>query len=856
MRKAPTRLRLFNFSLRSVMLYCCLLASSVILTTCSKIEKEMKVSTGQADDILETTASVSGSIIDVGEGATQHGHCYGTTTGVTVAGSKTQLGKPVATGTFSSQLTGLLPNTQYYSKAYITDGKLIVYGEEISFTTNPEIFIPTVVTEQVTNITNNSATGGGTVTADGGAEVTARGIAYGTTQNPTISGSTVAAGTGTGEFTAEMSGLTPATPYYVRAYATNSAGTAYGDEVTFPTDLDISVPTVTTDATPMGVSTTSISILSEVLTTGGAAVTERGIFFGSSAEPESTGTKRQMGSGLGQYTITVDGLTPSTTYYYVAYAINSAGNGYGEQRQTTTLADPVPPSVTTATPANINHNSATVGGEVTIQGDSEVFERGVFYGTSAMPQNTGTKHTIGAGMGTFSGTLSGLQAGTKYYVIAFASNGQGISYGTELDFTTAQEPTPPVVTTTAASGITTTSATVGGEVTNEGNTTVSDRGIYWGTGTDPISTGTKLQIGSGSGTFSTNLTSLTPGTTYYVRAYATNSAGTTYGSQIQFTTSPEIILPTVTTSAITGITTTTASGGGNVTSDGNGTISARGVCWSTSENPTTANSKTEDGTGTGSFTSSLSGLTPGTTYYVRAYATNSAGTSYGQELSFVTAGGLTDYDGNTYETVELGNQIWMANNLKVTHYPNGSAIPFLTDNAAWANLGDNNTDDAYCYYNNDSNSEYGALYTYAAALNVCPTGWHLPSYAEWSELENYLAENGYNYDSSTGGSIDKIAKAMATSSGWSSSSVTGAVGNSDYPTKRNASGFSALPGGYRYYYNGTFSNAGEDGRWWSSTESTSSIYAYRRALNYNLTYVGLSHSDKSFGFSVRCIKDN
>ncbi|MCF8225449.1 MAG: PKD domain-containing protein [Bacteroidales bacterium] len=250
-------------------------------------------------------------------------------------------------------------------------------------------------------------------------------------------------------------------------------------------------------------------------------------------------------------------------------------------------------------------------------------------------------------------------------------------------------------------------------------------------------------------------------------------------------------------------------------------------------------------------------------YTVSLQVNNQYGSDTETKTNYITVaesgggetGTLTDIDGNVYETVSIGTQVWMAKNLKVTHYPDGSAIPLVTENTAWGNLGDNNTDDAMCYYNNNSSSEYGALYTYAAALNACPAGWHLPSDAEWIELENFLADNGYNYDGTTGGGRDKIAKAMATASGWTSSTTTGAVGNSDYPDKRNASGFSGLPGGYRRYNNGAFYPAGNFGYWWSSTEY-SSISAYYRFLTYSHASVYRFNYDKSGGFSIRCVRDD
>ncbi len=205
-----------------------------------------------------------------------------------------------------------------------------------------------------------------------------------------------------------------------------------------------------------------------------------------------------------------------------------------------------------------------------------------------------------------------------------------------LFFTESSSTTLPTVTTSAVSNTTSSTATCGGNVTNDGNATVTARGVCWSTSHNPTVSNSHTTDGSGTGSFTSSITGLSQNTTYYVRAYATNSVGTAYGEERTFTTSASVSLPTVTTSSVSSITSSTATCGGNVTNDGNATVTARGVCWSTSHNPTVSNSHTTDGSGTGSFTSSITGLSANTTYYVRAYATNSAGTAYGEELTFTT----------------------------------------------------------------------------------------------------------------------------------------------------------------------------------------------------------------------------
>jgi len=210
---------------------------------------------------------------------------------------------------------------------------------------------------------------------------------------------------------------------------------------------------------------------------------------------------------------------------------------------------------------------------------------------------------------------------------------------------------------------------------------------------------------------------------------------------------------------------------------------------------------------------------------------------------------VADADGNIYSTVRIGSQVWMGENLKTTKYLDGAAIPNVTGNTIWAGL----TSGAYCWYNNDAGNRYGALYNWYAVNTgkLCPEGWHVPTDAEWTILENYLITNGFNYDGTTSG--NKIAKSLATATGWNSSTNTGSVGNTDYPAYRNKSGFSGLPGGFRRS-SGDFGTIGISGYWWSSTEYSAS-YAWYGGLTYGSTYVDRGYDSKGYGFSVRCLRD-
>ena len=362
-----------------------------------------------------------------------------------------------------------------------------------------------------------------------------------------------------------------------------------------------------------------------------------------------------------------------------------------------------------------------------------------------------------------------------YYEVANAIN----AMNTETEKFTTNDYGVPSVTTVSATNITGVGAKFNGTVNDGGELTVTERGFCYGTSSGNLTIGGQhVTAGSGLGSFSSNVTDLSPSTTYYMRAYAKNNKGVAYGSVKSFTTTNG--LPTVTTNTVSSITSTSATCGGNVTSDGGYTVTARGVCWSTSQNPTVSNSHTTDGNGIGSFTSTMTGLSAGTTYYVRAYATNSKGTSYGAQKTFTTTvscpSTVTDYDGNTYNVLHIGNQCWMKENLRTTHYANGGSI----------SMGYNSTSTSiayrYCPNNSSSNvSTYGYLYNWAAVMHgsmssilnpsgvqgICPTGWHVPSDAEWTQLTNYVASQSQYLCGST-----SIVKALSATSGWNSNSLS------------------------------------------------------------------------------------
>lgn len=306
------------------------------------------------------------------------------------------------------------------------------------------------------------------------------------------------------------------------------------------------------------------------------------------------------------------------------------------------------PQLATTQLLDVSSNSATVVGFVVAEGDGFT-EKGVCYNTSATPtiSNSKTAYSGDDKTATFNVTLTGLNYATKYYARAYATGPTGTVYGEEYSFTTL--PVVPALTTTAITAVTGNSASGGGNVTSSGGADVTARGIYFGINPNPTAADSKTTDDKGTGEFTSVLTGLKGNTTYYVRAYAVNSAGTGYGPEVSFTT--PVDLPAVTTSGVTSVTKVSAISGGEVTYDGGGAVTAKGLVWSQSANPTISDNKIDGGAGLGAFVSNLSGLAVNTTYHIRAYATNSAGTAYGEDKVFTTLADITklwvvgDYNG-------------------------------------------------------------------------------------------------------------------------------------------------------------------------------------------------------------------
>lgn len=296
-------------------------------------------------------------------------------------------------------------------------------------------------------------------------------------------------------------------------------------------------------------------------------------------------------------------------------------------------------------------------------------------------------------------------------------------------------------------------------------------------------------------------------------------------------------IPAVSTIGLIEVTQKTAVVEGEIIDDGGSRITTRGVCWSIDKTPTLRGNHRSSGNGMGRFTTTIARLEPGTTYYVRAYATNRNGTSYGNVKSFTTASSkVVDIDGNEYGIVTIGAQTWMAENLRTTRYRNGDKI---NDGTGAGTVSGEDAPKYWFVYDDDLNNviPYGRLYTWYAVndgRSLCPEGWHVASDADWALLRDYLRG-------------EKIAGGKLKESGtthWAA------------PNKRatNQFDFTALPGGYRQNYQ-SFAHIGEIGYWWTATEQ-SAYYGFLYSMSYDTGVLFAERSFKALGYSVRCIRDS
>ena len=607
------------------------------------------------------------------------------------------------------------------------------------------------------------------------------------------------------------------TTYYVRYAVSNRYSSAITAEISTFHTLQPTVPTITLKSIS-DIWDTHAKAQIALEFDGGSQISEMGICWDIQTMPALE--KNIIITKDTSAILDITSLQPNTRYYVRAYAKNKVGITYSEEMSFITLTIP---EVQTIEVTDIQLTTVLLNGQLLFNGNDTSTIKGFCWSESANPTLSSSNIEVNVATPSYTYQLSNLKDETKYYVRAYAKNKIGVSYGEEKSFTTTSA-IKPTLTTSSPTNISYTSATVGGNVTSDGGAAVTERGVVYSTNQNPTTSSSKVTNGSGKGTFTCSITNLQEDITYYVRAYATNKKGTNYGEQRSFTTKA-YSLPSVTTSSATNISYTSATIDGTVTSDGGTNVTERGVVYSTMQNPTTANSKVVGGSGLGSFSCSLSNLQDGTTYYVRAFARNSKGTAYGNQIVFATNKKPIE---NGHEYVDLGLSVKWATCNVGAESPEECGTYFQ-----WGETNEDKVCDWSTYkwcngyysdltkYNENDNITTIELCDDAASVNW-GGAWRMPTSAEWKELLNNCTWKQTNKN------------------GTSGYIITATNGNSIFLPFAGYLMDGAVYGKIKY------------GFYWSSSLNTENLRcAYRLDVRSNSAYLGINSTNRDEGQSVR-----
>ncbi len=663
-----------------------------------------------------------------------------------------------------------------------------------------------------------------------------------------------------GVFAARINGLKGSTTYYYRAYGRSGEQVVFGDSKAFTTER-AQLARVTTDSIDM-ITDTSAIVHAEVLSDGGSDISEYGICWDTLINPTIQENRVEGGSGTGRFTLSISHLVCGTEFFVRAYAINEMGVSYSSNISFKTSDCVVTlPEVLTFPIDSVSHSVAISGGKVLDEGGATVYSRGICWSTEPWPTLEDSYSSDSSGWGPFVTVMTGLECETNYYIRAYATNMAGTSYGEQRQFTTGTCPVAlPTVVTLPVTEVTAYSMTCSGEITNSGGSDIIARGLCWSTAENPTLAENFNEVSNSPDHFSSTIKGLDCNTVYYLRAYATNAIGTSYGEMVSSSTNPcpgstpQLLTPSVSEIGEDGVTVRS-----DVVTDGGAEVTSRGICWSLNVLPTLNDDFLEEGTGTGEYTIQISHLEPLTRYYIRSFAVNEYGTAYSSSVSFSTLGIISDVEGNQYQVVQIGNQVWMMENLRTTRYADGEAIPVVGSSTGWSDLPDPDGGKALCWYDNDTlnRKDYGHLYTWAAATRgtasdsepsgvqgVCPDGWHIPSDEEWKTLEIHLGMTYREASGFGGNGYDEGGKLKETGTlHWLSPNV-GAT---------NESGFTALPGGYRSS-SGIYREIQSFTMFWTASEHDGQ-YAFYRGLGYDHQVVIRNYTYLNNGLSVRCVRN-
>ena len=601
--------------------------------------KAVSLNTLECTDVKGTTAVFNAELLCEGNPKyTERGFVYSTTQQPTVDNTIAKLTVPVDEKLqYSAQAVDLAANTTYYVRAYAVSVLGTFYStNQVSFVVQTSA--PTVVTDSIKdlNIENGTAIFNGKVTYVGDPAYTERGFVYGTVPNPTIDDTKkVVSGTGEGAFSANITGLEEGNTYYVRAYAQNVKGVAYGKDVVV--NCVATMPEVSTnEVTNISIKNGTATFVGDVKSYGDLTCEERGFVYALTNNPTIDDTKLIVsGAELGVFRKNVSGLEEGKTYYVRAYVTNKKGTVYGNEVSCNLTANMPEVKTLAVTNKDIANGVATFNGTIVSLGDLGYTEKGFAYGIAHNPTIDNNKVTSsGEGTGDFFATASELEEGKTYYIRAYVTNSKGTVYGEEvaMDYTAGMPEVKTLEVTNKNIGAGT--ATFKGSILSLGDLGYTERGFAYGIVHNPTVGDNKVEAeGSGIGEFSATATQLEEGKTYYIRAYVTNSKGTVYGEEVEMDYTAG--MPEVKTLEVTNknIGAGTATFKGSILSLGDLGYTERGFAYATVHNPTIGDTKAiAEGSGSGEFSATATQLEEGKVYYIRAYVTNSKGTIYGNEL--------------------------------------------------------------------------------------------------------------------------------------------------------------------------------------------------------------------------------